>query len=72
MMTSGRQRYQEVQDLMQSPEYASMTDEQKLSALDTISNEYNGVLEYTRTGMKDHSLLLLDAMQMIYEQRQER
>ena len=72
MMTSGKQRYKEVQELMQSPEYASMTDEQKLSALDTISNEYNGVLEYTRTGMKDHSLLLLDAMQMIYEQRQGR
>jgi len=72
MMTSGRQRYKEVQELMQSPEYASMTNEQKLSALDTISNEYNGVLEYTRTGMKDHSLLLLDAMQMIYEQRQGR
>ena len=69
MKTSGKQRYAEVEALIKSPAYARMTEEQRLSALDEIADGYNGVMEYTRFGMKDHSILLLDAMQHIYEQR---
>ena len=68
MKVSGQQRYNDVKNFIESPGYQKLTDEQKLSRLDEISNEYNGVLEYVRGGMKDHSLLLLDAMQMMYEQ----
>ena len=39
--------------------------------MDEIANDYNGVMEYTRTGLKDHSILLLDAIQMIYEKRSQ-
>ena len=68
MKVSGQQRYNDVKNFIESPEYQRLTDEQRLARLDEISNEYNGVLEYTRGGLKDHSLLLLDAMQMMYEQ----
>ena len=69
MKVSGKQRYADVKELMESPKYSSMTNEQKIAALDSIAAEYNGVMEYIRGGMKDHSLLLLDAMQMMHEQR---
>ena len=69
MKVSGQQRYADVQALMQSDRYRKMTDEQRVAALDEIADDYNGVLELTRSGVKDHSILLLDAMQMMYEQR---
>jgi hypothetical protein len=69
MKVSGQQRYAEVQALMNSQQYQNMTDLERVAALDEISDDYNGVMEYTRTGLKDHSILLLDAMQMIYERR---
>lgn len=69
MKVSGQQRYADVQALMQSDKYRNMTDEQRVAALDEIADDYNGVLELTRSDVKDHSILLLDAMQMMYEQR---
>ncbi len=69
MMVSGKQRYAEVQRLMESPMYSGMTNEEKIAALDSIAAEYNGVMEFEGSVMKDHTLLLLDAMQMMYEQR---
>jgi len=71
MKVSGQQRYAEVQALMNSQKYQNMTDLERVAALDEISDDYNGVMEYTRTGLKDHSILLLDAMQMIYERRNQ-
>ena len=71
MKTSGKQRYADVQALVNSQGYQGMTDQERLAAMDEIANDYNGVMEYTRTGLKDHSILLLDAIQMIYERRNQ-
>lgn len=73
MQVAGQQRYAEVQDLINSSKYARMSDEQRLSALDKVAAKYNGRLEDgNRPGVfADHSVLLMQFIQQLYDGRQE-
>jgi len=72
LQVAGQQRYAEVQDLINSSKYARMSDEERLSALDKVAGNYNQRLEYTRPGvLADHSVLLMQFIQQLYDVRQE-
>ncbi len=72
MQVAGQQRYAEVQDLMNSSQYARMSDEERLSALDEVAGNYNQRMEKNPRGrMADHSVLIMQFIQDIYDARQE-
>lgn len=71
MQVAGQQRYADVQELINSPKYARMSDEERLSALDKVAGNYNQRIEYIRPGrLADHSVLLMQFIQQLYDARQ--
>ena len=67
MAASGKERYAELEMLMSTPEYQSMTDQQKIEALDEINENYNSAIEMKGGKFKNHTLVLFEIMQEIYE-----
>ena len=72
LRVANKQRYEESLALVSSPQYSRMTDEEKLKALNGVASEYSSLKEYKGKGreFKDHTILMLDILQDIYEKRQ--
>lgn len=67
MAVSGKERYAEVESFMNSEKYQSMSDDEKVEALNEINDNYNSAIEYKKGVFKKHSLELFKIMQEIYE-----
>ena len=67
MAVAGKERYQDVENLMNSVQYEMMNDDEKVEALDEINDKYNSVKEFDGRGFRNHTVAILDIMQEIYE-----
>jgi hypothetical protein len=67
MTVAGKERYQDVSNLIQSIDYEYLTDDERLERLDEINGEYNSSKEFDGNRFKNHTITLLDIMQEIYE-----
>ena len=67
MTIAGKERYQDVSNLINSVQYEMMNDDERLVALDEINDKYNSVKEYDGRGFRNHTIAILDIMQEIYE-----
>ena len=72
MRASGKQRYQEALDLINSSKYNSLTDYEKLEALNELDKDYVSAIELDGRGFKNHTVEFFNIMQEIYEERNER
>ena len=71
MEVAGKERYLDLEYLMNLDVYKKADNELKLEYLDEVAERYNGLLE-TRTnrkGLRDHSYLALDFLQEAYEKQ---
>ena len=71
MVASGKERYAEVEDLMNSEKYQNMSDEDKVEALNEINENYNSAIEKNRGEFREHTKVLFDILQEIYDERKE-
>ena len=71
MEVAGKERYQDVSNLMNSVNYEMLSDDEKLEALNEVNDRYNSVKEYDGRRFKNHTVAILDIMQEIYESREQ-
>lgn len=65
---ANRERYQALEKLVSSEEYKSMSDADKLQAMNDIAGDFNGIKEFGEDKMfKKHTIMVLDIMQRIYD-----
>lgn len=69
MKISGRNRYEMSMEVIQSQEYQSANDQDKLAMLEDVANEFNSAKEYTDGGFEPHTIELFNIMQDIYDGR---
>ena len=67
MAASGKERYKEVEAFMATEKYAKMDDEEKIEALNDIADDYNSAIEISRGQFRNHTKVLLDILQEIYD-----
>ena len=67
MEASGKERYQELEALINTEEYAKMNDEERVRAMNKINDNYNGAIEYEGNRFRNHTLMLFQIMQEVYE-----
>lgn len=67
MEASGKERYQELEALINSNAYQAMDDEERVAAMDKINDNYNSAVEYRGGNFRNHSLMLFEIMQEVYE-----
>ena len=67
MEASGKERYQELEALINTEEYARMGDEERVRAMNKINDNYNGAIEYEGNRFRNHTLMLFQIMQEVYE-----
>ena len=67
MEASGKERYQELEALINTEEYARMGDEERVRAMNKINDNYNGAIEYDGNRFRNHTLMLFQIMQEVYE-----
>ena len=66
MEISGRQRYSELEALIASEEYMSMTDKEKIEAMNEIDEDYRSLKEYDGDSFKPHTIQALDFIEEQY------
>lgn len=71
MEASGKERYAEVEKFISTERYAKMNDEEKVEALNEIADNYNSAIEIDRGRFRNHTLVLFDIMQEIYDNERE-
>lgn len=71
MEVSGKERYAEVERFMSTERYAKMNDEEKVEALNEIAGNYNSAIEINRGKFRNHTLVLFDIIQEIYDNERE-
>ncbi len=67
MEASGKERYQELEALIATEEYAKMGDEERVMAMNKVNDHYNGAIEYQGNRFRNHTLMLFQIMQEQYE-----
>jgi|DEB0MinimDraft_6_1074348.scaffolds.fasta_scaffold00455_4 hypothetical protein len=67
MAIAGKERYQQLEMLINSVDYQYMSDDERVEAMDQINDMYNSVKEYDGRQFKNHTLAVLDIIQEIYE-----
>ena len=67
MEASGKQRYQELESLINTERYQQLSDEERVAAMNKINDKYNGAIEYEGDKFKNHTLMLFQIMQEVYE-----
>ena len=71
MTASGRERYAEIEALMRSEQYAKMDDEERIEALNDLNDNYNSAVEMNKGQFREHTKVLFDILQEIYDGREE-
>lgn len=71
MAASGKERYAEIEKFMSSERYAKMDDEEKVEALNDIAGHYNSAIEIRNGKFRNHTIVLFDILQDIYENERE-
>ena len=66
MEISGRQRYSELEALIASEGYMSMTDKEKIEAMNEIDEDYRSLKEYDGDSFKPHTIQALDFIEEQY------
>lgn len=66
MEISGRQRYSELEALVASEEYMSMTDKERIEAMNDINENYKSLKEYDGDSFKPHTIQALDFIEEQY------
>ena len=69
MAASGKERYAETEAFMATEKYAKMDDEEKVEALNKISGNYNSAIEMDGNRFREHTKVLLEILQEIYDER---
>ena len=69
MAASGKERYAETEAFMATEKYAKMDDEEKVEALNKISENYNSAIEMDGNRFREHTKVLLEILQEIYDER---
>ena len=67
MAIAGKERYQQLEMLINSFDYQNMSDDERVEAMDQIKDMYNSVKEYDGRQFRNHTLEVLDIIQEIYE-----
>lgn len=67
MEASGKERYMEVEAFMETEEYNAMDNEERIEALDDINDNYNSAIEINAGRFRNHTMVLFDIMQEIYD-----
>jgi len=67
MEASGKERYMEVEAFMETEEYNAMDNEERIEALDDINDNYNSAIEISAGKFRNHTMVLFDIMQEIYD-----
>ena len=67
MAASGKERYAEMEAFMATERYAKMDDEAKVEALNEIAGNYNSAIEMDGSRFRNHTEVLFDIMQEIYD-----
>ena len=67
MAIAGKERYQQLEILINSVDYQYMSDDERVEAMDEINDMYNSVKEYDGRQFRNHTLAVLDIIQEIYE-----
>ena len=67
MAIAGKERYQQLEMLINSGDYQYMSDDERVEAMDEINDMYNSVKEYDGRRFRNHTLAILDIIQEIYE-----
>ena len=71
MAASGKERYAEVEAFMATEKYAKMDDEERIEALNKINENYNGAIETNKGSFREHTKVLFDILQEIYDRERE-
>jgi len=71
MAASGKERYAEVEAFMATEKYAKMDDEERIEALNKINENYNGAIETHKGSFREHTKVLFDILQEIYDRERE-
>ena len=71
MAVAGKQRYSDVEFLMNTPKYKSMSDEERIEAINKVNEDYSSGIQIDGRGFKNHSVELFKVMQEIYDGRKE-
>tara|TARA_Y100000289_G_C3931177_1_gene156521 strand:- start:497 stop:9928 length:9432 start_codon:yes stop_codon:yes gene_type:complete len=67
MEASGKERYAEVEQFMETEEYNAMDDEAKVEALNDINDNYNSAIEIHDGKFRNHTKVLFEIMQEVYD-----
>lgn len=67
MMIAGKERYNDLSQLVRSSEYQIMPDDKKMEALEELNGKYNGVKEFDGGRFRNHTIAIFDIMQQIYD-----
>ena len=67
MAIAARERYEEVQALINSDRYRNMSDDERLKAFDKINRDFTSSKSYDGSSFKRHTIAFFDIMQEIYE-----
>jgi len=70
MAASGKERYMEVEQFIKTRRYANMDDEEKIEALNEINDKYNSAVEINKGEFREHTKVLFDILQEIYDGRE--
>lgn len=71
MEAGGKERYAEVEAFINSEKYQRMDDEERIEALNEINDNYNSAIEKHRGSFREHTKVLFDILQEIYDGREE-
>ena len=67
MEASGKERYEEVEQFMETEKYNAMNDEEKIEALNEINDNYNSAIEIHDGKFRNHTKVLFEIMQEVYD-----
>jgi hypothetical protein len=71
LRVSNAERYEEAMELVNSGEYNRLLDQDRIKALNKVASNYNSFREFGDKGTyKNHTIMLLDMVQEIYENQQ--
>ena len=72
MRASGKERYRELEALMNTSEYKEMDSEIRVEAMNEVNENYNSAVEMIKGEFRDHTALLFEIIQEKYDgERQE-
>ena len=66
MEISGKQRYKDLEALINSRQYLKMTDKERIEAMNEIHDSYNSLKEYDGNSFKPHTIQALDFIEEQY------